>query len=219
MACTRSARTVAVLVAFAIGGWLPQAAAGSVSSPATAASSRENDAESQPAETADGASSSVAAGGTVPDRGAVLVEVGPPPEPVPAPREPEVAASPPPPLVSDRPEEPRIGGKPATGKGLLIAGAATFAVGAIGLVTASLITLNCRYDGPLHCRYEDQADFLVPLTATPVVLGLVLLGVGTGYHARYRRWQRWKPESDRATAVLTPAITRDGGALVVQGRF
>jgi hypothetical protein len=51
------------------------------------------------------------------------------------------------------------------------------------------------------------------------VLGVVLLGVGAGYYARYKRWERWTPDPDRAHAVVMPTVDRNGAGLSLGGRF
>lgn len=117
-----------------------------------------------------------------------------------------------------RPPEPRIGNKPAKGKGLMIAGGTVAGVG-LGLTIAfSLMTRNCSIDGPLQCRLQNQDDFLIPMGAAALLTGTMLLGVGVGYHLRYKRWERWTPEEGKRTAVV-PTATRNSAGLAVVGRF
>jgi hypothetical protein len=117
-----------------------------------------------------------------------------------------------------RPPEPRIGNKPAKGKGLMIAGGTVAGVG-LGLTIAfTLMTRNCSFDGPLQCSLQNQDDFLIPAGAATLLTGTMLLGVGVGYHFKYKRWERWSPEDMKKTA-LVPTATRHGGGLAWVGRF
>ncbi|RMG99819.1 MAG: hypothetical protein D6705_02060 [Deltaproteobacteria bacterium] len=129
---------------------------------------------------------------------------------------------PPAPAVEDqgpqRPEEPTIGGKPAKGVGLMAAGGTLLGLGVVGIVTTSLITRNCSFDGPLKCKYRNQDSFLIPLTAAPAVLGVILLSVGIGYRVRYKKWENWTPEGSRKAAVV-PFGGRSSAGLAVVGRF
>ena len=131
------------------------------------------------------------------------------------------AAEPPPPSFipeeDDKPEEPRIAGKPATGKGLIIAGSVVAGVGAAMTLTFSLITRKCSYDGPLQCRLENQDRFLIPMGAATLLTGTMLLGVGIGYHVNYKRWERWSPQEKKT--VIVPTTLPGGGGLAWVGRF
>jgi hypothetical protein len=121
-------------------------------------------------------------------------------------------------LEDERPPEPRIGKKPAKGKGLMIAGGTLAGVG-LGLTVAfTLMTRNCSFDGPLQCRLQNQDDFLIPMGAAALLTGVMVLGVGVGYHIRYKRWERWTPENGKRTAFV-PTASRNGGGLAVVGRF
>jgi hypothetical protein len=121
-------------------------------------------------------------------------------------------------IEDERPPEPRIGDKPAKGKGLMIAGGTVAGVG-LGLTIAfSLMTRNCSIDGPLQCRLQNQDDFLIPMGAAALLTGTMLLGVGVGYHLRYKRWERWTPEEGKRAAVV-PTATRTSAGLAVVGRF
>jgi hypothetical protein len=137
----------------------------------------------------------------------------------------------PPDPYADRPEEPRVGGKPRKGKGLMIAGGTVLGVGIGATVAFSLMTLNCSYDGPLQCKLKDQDQLLIPLGAATALLGAMLLAVGVGYHVQYKRWEAWKPGDnekkakkgrkgrERNKTALVPASFRGGGGLVWTGRF
>jgi len=122
------------------------------------------------------------------------------------------------PEEDDRPPEPRIANKPATGKGLMIAGGTVAGVG-LGLTIAfSLMTRKCSIDGPLQCRLQNQDNFLIPAGAATLLTGTMLLGVGVGYFLRYKRWERWSPEDAKKTA-LVPTATRTSAGLALVGRF
>jgi hypothetical protein len=139
----------------------------------------------------------------------------------------EATTEPPPPELAvnpedGRPDEPRIAGKPRTGKGLMIAGGVVLGAGIAATVTFSMITVGCSLDGPLQCKHEDQDDFLIPLGAATTLLGAIILGVGVGYHLNYRKWQNWKPGQDkkRKTAgMFVPTASRSGAGLGYVGRF
>lgn len=120
-------------------------------------------------------------------------------------------------LEDDRPPEPRIANKPAKGKGLMIAGGTVAGVGLGTTIAFTLITRNCSYDGPLQCRLQNQDNFLIPMGAAALLTGVMLLGVGVGYHVRYKRWEKWSPE-EKKTAVV-PTATRNSAGLAVVGRF
>lgn len=119
-----------------------------------------------------------------------------------------------------RPPEPRIANKPATGKGLMIAGGTVAGVG-LGLTIAfSLMTRKCSIDGPLQCGLQNQDNFLIPMGAATLLTGTMLLGVGVGYYLRYKRWERWTPEegTGKRTAFV-PTASRNGAGLALVGRF
>lgn len=118
-----------------------------------------------------------------------------------------------------RPEEPTIGGRPAKGTGLMIAGGSLMLLGTAGLVTVGLITQNCSFDGPLKCKYQNQGAFLIPMMAAPTLLGAILLAVGGGYRVRYKKWERWTPAQDKKSAMVLPVASRQGGGVAVVGRF
>ncbi len=145
-----------------------------------------------------------------------VAEEEPAPEEEAAAEEPEVEPPPPTPTGPQRPDEPRIGGRPAKGVGLMATGGVLLGLGAAGLITTSLVTRKCSFDGPLQCKYRDQDEFLIPLTAAPTILGVVLLAVGAGYYVRYNKWEKWTPGKN---AMVAPILGRNGGGVAVSGRF
>jgi hypothetical protein len=151
-------------------------------------------------------------------------EVQPEPEPEPEP-EPVAAPEPEPSPEDLRPEEPKVGKRPAKGIGLMAAGGATLGAGLAWTIGFGLATRNCSYDGPLQCKLEDQDTLLIPMGVAMMTLGTILLGVGLGWHFRYKRWESWRPGQDdgkkrrRASTALAPATLRGGGGLVWTGRF
>jgi hypothetical protein len=143
-------------------------------------------------------------------------EEEPEPEPEPAPEE---VAPPEQPEGPQRPPEPTYGakGRPAKGTGMIIAGGALLGLGIAGTITTALVTLNCSYDGPLKCKYQNQDRFLIPLTAAGALMGAILLAVGVGFRVRYKRWESWSP-TDKRTA-LVPVAFPGGGGLTYGTRF
>lgn len=145
----------------------------------------------------------------------------------------ESASEPPPPEEADpwagRPDEPRIAGKPRTGKGLLIAGGATAGVGLVATIVFSVITLGCSVDGPTQCRYRNQDTVLIPIGIATLAIGGMLLAVGGGYYVQYKKWQNWKPGQleeprpkrvrGRRTAVVAPGWIPGGATLGYAVRF
>ena len=97
------------------------------------------------------------------------------------------------------------------------------------------MTRNCKYDGPLQCKYQEQDQFLIPMGAAVTLLGAMLLGVGAGYYVGYKKWERWTPEVAAAEkakqdkrkrrgrgskqTAFAPSMIRGGAAMVVGGRF
>ncbi len=130
----------------------------------------------------------------------------------------EAAKTPEPSFIPDVDEdpEPRIANRPATGKGLMIAGGTVAGVGVAMTITFSLMTRNCSFDGPLQCRLQNQDDFLIPMSAATLITGSMVLAVGIGYNIRYKRWKR---NSGDATTAFVPAPMRNGGGLAWVGRF
>lgn len=116
-----------------------------------------------------------------------------------------------------RPPEPAWGPKkqyPMNGKGALITGGVVAGLGVVGIVTSLLVT-RCDFEASLSCRYNDQREFLIPLTVTITGLGLMLVGVGIGNKIKYKKWENWDPDK---TAVV-PTMMRGGGGLAWVGRF
>ncbi len=150
----------------------------------------------------------------------------PPPEPAPDP-------------MADRPPEPQVAGKPRKGVGLMIAGGTVLGVGLAASITFGLVTRHCQYDGPLKCKYQDQDQFLIPMSVSVTLLGAVLLGVGVGYNLGYKKWQRWTPavaaaekakaekranrgrrgKKSKTSTAFAPAMLPGGAGVVVGGRF
>ncbi|MEZ4448632.1 MAG: hypothetical protein R3B09_04065 [Nannocystaceae bacterium] len=138
--------------------------------------------------------------------------------------EPEPEPPPPVPEGPQKPDEPVIAGKPATGKGLLIAGGTIFGVGVAVTITSVLLT-NCpELSNSVGCKYHDQRNFLIPISASALTTGALLLAVGAGFKVRHNRWKRWTPESDRSAknvkeAALVPTMIPGGAGLGYVGRF
>jgi hypothetical protein len=169
-----------------------------------------------------------------------------PPEETPEETPPEKPVEPPPPTppdpMADRPEEPRIAGKPRKGVGMMIAGGATLGAGLAATITFGLVTQHCKYSGPLQCKYKDQDKFLTPMGAAVTLLGAILLGVGAGYYGAYKKWEHWTPEvaarekakqdkknaranrrgrgkGNKTAMVPAPTMFRGGGGLSLVGKF
>ena len=52
------------------------------------------------------------------------------------------------------------------------------------------------------------------------LLGAVLLLVGAGYSVRYKRWERWTPESvAKKKTALTPTMLRGGAGVSYTVKF
>lgn len=139
----------------------------------------------------------------------------PEPEPAPTPAEPE---------GPKKPDEPVIAGKPATGKGLLIAGGTILGVG-VGVTITSILVTHCpELANTVGCKYHDQRNFLIPISASALTTGALLLAVGIGFKVRHNRWKSWSPESDRSRkkvkeAALVPTFVAGGAGLGYVGRF
>ena len=142
------------------------------------------------------------------------------PEPEPAPAPAPVSEGP------ERPPEPQIGGKPAKGVGMMIAGGTLLGVGVASLATSVVLTSCPEPANTTGCKYATHRTFVVPVTAAVTTAGLLLLLVGAGYSSRYKRWQRWTPEQDRGkgkvkveTAAVGPSVWPGGGGVGYVGRF
>lgn len=158
---------------------------------------------------------------------------------------PEKPVEPPPPTppdpMADRPEEPRIAGKPRKGVGMMIAGGATLGAGLAATITFGMVTQHCKYSGPLQCKYQDQDKFLIPMGAAVTLLGAILLGVGAGYYGAYKKWEHWTPEvaarekaklekrnaranrrgrkGNKTAMIPSPTMIRGGAGFSLVGRF
>jgi hypothetical protein len=165
----------------------------------------------------------------LPDEEEVLPDAPPPEEA--APEEPPPPAIEAPDPMDDRPVEPTVNGKPRKGIGLMIAGGATLLGGITSTIVFDQVTLRCSLDGPLQCRHQNQAQFLIPLGAAITLLGAMLLAVGVGYHLQYRKWERWTPAEaekkkrrgrrgrTKTAALPSPTLMHGGGGLSLTGRF
>ncbi len=134
------------------------------------------------------------------------------------------AAMPPPTPEDPRGPEPRIADKPATGKGLLIAGGSVAGVGAGFLVTSILVT-RCEYGTPLDCRYGNQDTFLIPAAITVTSVGVLLLAAGAVSAVRYKKWEKGtlyekkKGRKAKATAMFGPTYLPSGAGVGAVGKF
>ncbi len=180
--------------------------------PAQATQALEGGPEEAPAE---GSTEESAEEISVEDMGEPVPEE-PAAEPEPTPAAPAVPAYDP---DNEPPPEPRIAGKPRTGKGLMIAGGTTLGVGILASFGAAALTTWCSYSGPLHCKHNDQKNLLIPGGVTIALTGAVILGVGVAYHLGYKRWERWTPGQDKkktakkTAQVVAPIMIRGGGGL------
>jgi hypothetical protein len=148
-----------------------------------------------------------------------------PEEPVPEEPKPEEVAPAPAPVIPEgpeRPPEPTIGNNKykAKGTGLMIAGGTLFGVGLAGVLTTYFLTRCDEIEDSFACKNKQNSTFAVPATASLALLGAVLLFVGVGYHVRYKRWERWTPESvAKKKTALTPTLLRGGGGLSYTVKF
>ena len=176
--------------------------------------------EAAPAEGAEGETAPPEEGEVMPDP----PPEEPEPEPEPEAAEPETPPEPEYDPESEKPEEPKINGKPRTGKGMMIAGGSVLVAG-IGLTAGfAAMTRGCSLDGPLQCRYETQDQFLIPLGAAVLLTGTILLSVGVGYHFHYKKWEKWTPEDNkkkrrRRAAIPMPSLVKGGGGVGWAGKF
>lgn len=148
-----------------------------------------------------------------------------PEEPKPEEPKPEEVVPAPAPVVPEgpeRPPEPTIGNNKykAKGTGLMIAGGTLFGVGLAGVLTTYFLTRCTEIDDTFACNNKQNSTFAVPATASLALLGAVLLFVGVGYHVRYKRWERWTPESAaKKKTALTPTMLRGGAGLSYTVKF
>ncbi len=128
---------------------------------------------------------------------------------------PELAASPEGPVDDDMPTEPKIGKWPAKGTGMLISGGTLLALGTAGLITSIVLT-NCPEPAnSVGCKNQHNRDFLVPISASVMTVGIVLLVVGGANAVRYKRWK----ESSGPKQALAPTFTRNSAGLAYSMRF
>ncbi len=95
----------------------------------------------------------------------------------------------------------------------MIAGGVVLGLGIAALGTSIAVT---KCEGPSDCKYGAQRNFLVPLSLAGAVTGLMLLSVGAGFYARYRKWERWTPGKQ---ALLVPTMIPGGVGLGYAARF
>jgi len=144
----------------------------------------------------------------------------PEPEPEPEPVA-EVAPAPVVPEGPERPPEPMIAGKPAKGKGMMIAGSALFVGGIAGTIATIFLTRCPEPANTTGCKYAEHRTLAVPIAASGTLAGALLLAVGVGYGVRYKRWLKWKPEDEKVIkqSALVPTMTPGGAGLGYVGRF
>ncbi|MEZ4380243.1 MAG: hypothetical protein R3A79_02770 [Nannocystaceae bacterium] len=144
------------------------------------------------------------------------------PEPEPEP-EPVAEVAPPPALPEGptRPPEPTIAGKPAKGKGMMIAGGVLLGGGIAGTIASILLTSCPEPANTVGCKYSTHRTLAVPVAASVTLAGGLLLGVGVAYAVRYKKWQNWKPEDDKKikNTALVPTFMPGGAGLGYVGRF
>ncbi len=142
------------------------------------------------------------------------------PEPVAEP-EPEPLPVIAPPIDSDRPKEPTIAGKPAKGKGMLIAGGVLLGGGVVGTVATILLTRCPEPANTVGCKYQEHRFFAVPVATSGTLVGVLLLGVGLGFNIRYKKWKNWKAEDKKVLkeSALVPTFSPGGAGLGYIGRF
>lgn len=116
----------------------------------------------------------------------------------------------------ERPLEPQIGGKPAKGKGMMIAGGTLLGLGAAGLATSIVFTQCKELTSSFGCENREQRRFVVPISASVVTLGALLLTFGVVNHVKYRRWEKWTPGKE---AALAPVLYTDGAGISYAARF
>jgi hypothetical protein len=116
----------------------------------------------------------------------------------------------------DTPTEPKIGKWPAKGTGMMISGGVLLGLGIGGLITSILVT-NCPegVGNTYGCKNQDNREFLVPIAASVMTVGAVLLIVGGTKMAKYKKWQR----TVGTTQAVVPTFTRSGAGLTYIARF
>ncbi len=119
-----------------------------------------------------------------------------------------------------RPPEPTVanGKYKAKGTGLMIAGGALLGLGLAGVVTSYFLTKCPEPADSFACKNQQHNTFAVPATGAAALLGAVLLAVGVGYRVRYKKWERWTPDSAPKTA-LYPTMLRGGAGVGYSVRF
>jgi hypothetical protein len=136
---------------------------------------------------------------------------------------PAAAEAPPPPPAPEgpvRPPEPTVanGKYKAKGTGLMIAGGALLGLGVAGVVTSFFLTKCPEPADSFACKNQQHNTFAVPATGAAALLGAVLLAVGVGYRLRYKKWERWTPDSAPKTA-LYPTMLRGGAGVGYTVKF
>ena len=119
------------------------------------------------------------------------------------------------PVDDDTPTEPKIGKWPAKGTGMLISGGVLLGLGTAGLITSILLT-NCPEPAnSIGCKNQHNRDFLVPISASVITVGIVLLAVGGANAAKYKRWR----ESSGPKQALVPTFNRQSAGLAYTLKF
>ena len=116
----------------------------------------------------------------------------------------------------ERPTEPQIGGKPAKGKGMMIAGGTLLGVGAAGLAASIVLTQCEQIESTVGCKNNPHRKFVIPGSGAVVALGALLLAFGVVNHVKYRRWEKWTPGRE---AVVVPTLLKDGAGFSYAARF
>ena len=181
-------------------------------------------AEGAEGEGADGAAEGEGAEGEGAEgEGAEAAPEEPAPEPEPEP-EPEPVAEAAPPMLPEgpeRPPEPMIAGKPAKGKGMMIAGGVLLGGGIAATITSIFLTSCPEPANTVGCKYATHRTLAVPIAGSVTLVGGLLLGVGIAYAVRYKKWQRWKPEDDKKIkkTAFVPTFMPGGAGVGYVGRF
>jgi hypothetical protein len=114
-----------------------------------------------------------------------------------------------------------IAGKPAKGKGMMIAGGVLLGGGIAGTIASILLTSCPEPANTVGCKYSTHRTLAVPVAGSVTLVGGLLLGVGIAYAVRYKKWQRWKPEDDKKIkkTALVPTFMPGGAGVGYVGRF